>query len=96
MKVTLCAQCPYTRRDLAGHCDPDAILHLSAASGGVGLSAARPATLLRDNVLMTINMLEAARETGARFVFASTGGALYGDAEILPTPESYPAWPVSP
>jgi len=30
MRVKLCAQCPYTRWDLAGHYDPDAILHLCA------------------------------------------------------------------
>jgi hypothetical protein len=34
VKVTLCAQCPYTRRDLAGHYDPDAILHLCADCDG--------------------------------------------------------------
>ena len=39
----------------------DAILHLAATSGGVALSLRYPATLLRDNVMMTINMLEAAR-----------------------------------
>ena len=34
MRVKLCAQCPYTRRDLAGHYDPDAILHLCANCDG--------------------------------------------------------------
>src|SRR2546429_2609118 len=34
VKVTLCAQCPYTRRDLAGHYDPDAVLHLCANCDG--------------------------------------------------------------
>ena len=36
----------------------------------------------------TINMLEAARAGGTRrFVFASTGGAIYGETDELPTPE---------
>jgi UDP-glucose 4-epimerase len=48
------------------------------------------------NLVGSLNLLEAAKDVGARFVFASTGGALYGDADVLPTPESYPAWPVSP
>jgi hypothetical protein len=34
MRVKLCARCPYTRRDLAGHYDPDAILHLCANCDG--------------------------------------------------------------
>lgn len=40
---------------------PDAILHLAAKSGGIGLNAKYPATLLRDNVLMNMNVMEAAR-----------------------------------
>src|SRR5262249_58374477 len=48
------------------------------------------------NLVGGLNLLEAAREVRARFLFASTGGALYGDADILPTPETYPARPVSP
>jgi UDP-glucose 4-epimerase len=48
------------------------------------------------NLIGGLNVLDAAREVGARFLFASTGGALYGDADVLPTPETYPAWPVSP
>jgi UDP-glucose 4-epimerase len=32
----------------------------------------------------------------AHVIFASTGGAIYGDTETIPTPEEYPAWPVSP
>jgi len=31
-----------------------------------------------------------------KFIFASTGGAIYGDADIVPTPESYPEYPLSP
>jgi UDP-glucose 4-epimerase len=48
------------------------------------------------NLVGALNLLESAREVGARFLFASTGGALYGDADVLPTPETYSAWPVSP
>lgn len=32
----------------------------------------------------------------SKIIFASTGGALYGDATQIPTPEDYPIWPLSP
>ena len=34
MKVKLCARCPYTPRDLAGHYDPEAALHVCAKCDG--------------------------------------------------------------
>ena len=74
---------------------PDAVAH-HAAQMSVSRSVREPQFDADVNLMGALNLLEAAREVGARFVFASTGGALYGDADILPTPESYPAWPVSP
>ncbi len=74
---------------------PQAVVH-HAAQISVSRSVREPAFDHDVNVSGSLNLLEAARETGARFVFASTGGALYGDAEVLPTPETHPAWPVSP
>ena len=45
----------------------------------------------------TIGVLEAARRVGARRVVnTSTGGGLYGDADVLPTPEDYPIRPLAP
>lgn len=40
---------------------PDAVIHLAAVSGGIGYSTKYPATLLRDNVLMNMHVLEAVR-----------------------------------
>ena len=38
-----------------------------------------------------------ARTAGAsRFVLASTGGAIYGDADVVPSPEGTPVAPISP
>jgi UDP-glucose 4-epimerase len=74
---------------------PDAIAH-HAAQMSVSRSVREPAFDADVNLMGSINLLEAARQAEARFIFASTGGALYGDADILPTPETYPAWPVSP
>lgn len=49
------------------------------------------------NLIGSIKVLEAARAAGAkRFVFSSSGGAIYGNAKQLPTAEDYPAWPLSP
>jgi UDP-glucose 4-epimerase len=74
---------------------PDVILH-QAAQMSVSRSVREPLFDISVNLVGGLQLLEAAREIGARFLFASTGGALYGDADVLPTPETYPAWPVSP
>jgi UDP-glucose 4-epimerase len=74
---------------------PELICHL-AAQIDVRASVADPAADAQVNVTGTINVLEAARATGARVVFASSGGALYGRNAPLPAPESVPAEPESP
>src|SRR2546430_9239479 len=75
---------------------PDAVFHL-AAQADVTRSVADPDFDAQVNHAGTVNLLEAARAAGARrFVFASTGGALYGDADVLPTPESAPVRPLAP
>jgi UDP-glucose 4-epimerase len=75
---------------------PTAILHL-AAQGGVNRSWREPAEDARINVLGTVSVLAAAIAAGCRrVVVASSGGALYGAARRLPTPEDEPAQPRSP
>ncbi|MDQ6898715.1 MAG: GDP-mannose 4,6-dehydratase [Candidatus Dormibacteraeota bacterium] len=74
---------------------PEAISH-HAAQMSVSRSVREPLFDADVNVMGSLNVLEAAREVGARFIFASTGGALYGETDNRPTPESHPAWPVSP
>ena len=60
---------------------PDAVLHL-AAQIDVRRSVADPAYDLDLNVGGTLKLLERARQDGSgRFVFASTGGAIYGEGE---------------
>ncbi len=73
---------------------PEACLHL-AAQADVRVSVTRPAFDAEVNVLGTIRLLEAAREHEARMVFASTGGAIYGECEEPATEESVRA-PLSP
>lgn len=49
------------------------------------------------NIVGTLNLLEAARRGGVRQVlFASTGGAIYGEQDEHPAPEEHPARPLSP
>jgi UDP-glucose 4-epimerase len=74
---------------------PEVIFHL-AAQIDVRRSVAAPPVDARTNVEGTINVLEAARATGARVVNISTGGAIYGDSEIVPTPESVEPLPEAP
>ena len=81
--------------DVVAVAQPQAIFHL-AAQVDVRISLADPAFDARTNVEGTINVLEAARLAGVeRVVFASTGGAIYGDTDVLPTPETVEAMPMA-
>lgn len=75
---------------------PELVFHL-AAQIDVRYSVEHPVGDATTNVLGMINVLEAARSVGARRVVnTSTGGGLYGEAEVLPTPEDYPIRPLAP
>lgn len=74
---------------------PSVVCHL-AAQASVTASVADPARDQSVNVFGTLKVLEAARGVGAPTIFASTGGALYGDDVELPTPEDVAAQPGSP
>ena len=74
---------------------PQTIFHL-AAQVDVRRSLADPAFDARTNIEGTINVLEGAHASGSeRVVFSSTGGAIYGETDVLPTPESEPALPMA-
>jgi UDP-glucose 4-epimerase len=74
---------------------PEVIFHL-AAQINVRQSVADPPADARTNVAGTINVLEAAREAGAAVINVSTGGAIYGDTDVVPTPETVEALPAAP
>ena len=77
---------------------PEVVFHL-AAQIDVRRSVAEPDFDASINVGGTANMLEAAREAGSRrFVFVSTGGAIYGEGEGKPLPlaEDAAVEPLSP
>lgn len=75
---------------------PDAVVHL-AAQASVVESVLDPVGGAAVNVCGTVNLLNLCLAFGVRrFVFASTGGALYGDTAPQPTPETVPPAPLSP
>ncbi len=68
-----------------------------AAQMDVRRSVVDPAFDASVNIEGTLNLLEAGRRGGLKqVVFASTGGAIYGDQEVFPAGEDHPAWPLSP
>ncbi len=81
---------------------PEAVNH-HAALAEVVASVRNPEPTLTTNVIGTANVLMAfgryGRRTGARkgtFIFASTGGAMYGDPKRVPVNEDAPRDPLSP
>lgn len=80
--------------ELAGRLRPDVVFHL-AAQADVGTSVERPAFDADVNVIGTVRVLEAARTAGARVVFTSSGGAIYGECE-RPAREDDALQPLSP
>jgi UDP-glucose 4-epimerase len=73
---------------------PEAVFHL-AAQADVRLSVERPDVDADVNVLGTVRVLEAARRHGAKVVFSSTGGAIYGES-AGPATESADRRPLAP
>lgn len=77
-------------------CRPEVVVHV-AAQAAVARSVIDPALDASVNLLGTVLLLDAARRAGVRrVVYTSTGGAAYGDTEVLPTPEDHPLRPASP
>ena len=73
------------------------VVNHHAAQIDVRVSVSRPSYDAGINLVGLINLLEGAAEGGVkRVVFASSGGVVYGDPEIIPTPESAPKQPISP
>ncbi len=75
---------------------PDALCHL-AAQMDVRRSVREPDFDADVNVIGTVRLLEScvAHDTG-KVVFASTGGAVYGEQNEFPATEDHPQYPVSP
>jgi UDP-glucose 4-epimerase len=75
---------------------PEAVNH-QAAQTNLRFSVEQPVADARVNVLGTLHVVEAALAVGARrFLYASTGGAVYGEPERLPADEDTPIRPLAP
>lgn len=75
---------------------PDAIVHV-AAQISVSKSLKDPLADAQTNILDAVNLLTWAKEAGVkRFIFASSGGAIYGDHPVRPTPLLDNPEPLSP
>jgi UDP-glucose 4-epimerase len=75
---------------------PDALTH-HAAQMDVRRSVREPDYDAEVNILGTVRLLQNCVEYGVgRVVFASTGGAIYGEQETFPALEEHPQYPISP
>jgi UDP-glucose 4-epimerase len=78
-----------------GRLRPEAVFHL-AAQIDVRVSCADPVRDASENILATLRLIEAGLASGmAWFGFASSGGAIYGEADS-PQSESHPEQPLNP
>jgi UDP-glucose 4-epimerase len=74
---------------------PHQVFHL-AAQANVRVSLEDPLFDTRVNAQGTLNILECCRlHDVEKFIFASTGGAIYGDPEVIPCPEETVCVPLS-
>jgi len=75
---------------------PEAICHL-AARADVRESMVKPVLYAQTNIIGSLMLLEMARKYHSRkVVYASTGGAVYGEPEYLPVDEEHPINPLDP
>ncbi|HKJ80443.1 MAG TPA: NAD-dependent epimerase/dehydratase family protein [Ignavibacteriaceae bacterium] len=73
------------------------VVNHHAAQMDVRRSVADPAFDANTNIIGTINLLQNCVNTGvSKFVFASTGGAVYGEQDYFPADEKHPTSPLSP
>lgn len=83
-------------RDVIEREKPEVMIHL-AAQMDVRRSVADPAFDAQVNLVGLLNLMEAGRNHGLRrVIFASSGGASYGEQEQFPCDEDHPQRPVSP
>jgi UDP-glucose 4-epimerase len=74
---------------------PEVVIHF-AAQMDIRRSVADPGYDARNNIIGSLNLIQAAIETGVgKFIYASTGGAVYGEPDRLPVDETHPIAPIS-
>jgi UDP-glucose 4-epimerase len=87
--------CDPALETVIGEARPEVVFH-QAAQIDVRRSLSEPLFDTSVNVLGSVNLLQACAGAGVRrVVFASSGGAIYGDTDAIPTPEGHGAYPAS-
>ncbi|WP_297548202.1 NAD-dependent epimerase/dehydratase family protein [Thermococcus sp.] len=75
--------------------DVEAVFHL-AANPEVRIGSQSPELLYETNVLITYNLLNAMRDSNVKYLVFTSSSTVYGDADVIPTPEDYgPLEPIS-
>ena len=74
---------------------PEAVIHF-AASAYVGESVQHPRQYFRNNVIHSLNLLDAVIDAGVKYVVFSSSCTTYGDPQRLPLAEDHPQHAVSP
>lgn len=83
-------------KDVFAEFKPEVVNH-HAAQASVRISVDDPAFDANINIIGSLKLLEQARTAAVRkFIFASTGGAIYGEQDYFPADEAHPKRPVSP
>jgi len=67
---------------VVGHYTPDIIIHLAAKCGGIGANMRAPGAFWRDNLLMGINVLDAAKNYDAKVVFVGSTCSYQRDEKV--------------
>lgn len=82
--------------DLAGHIDAADVVFFMAGSSTPSHADRNLMSSTLDSVLTALTVLDLMRETSTRrIVLASSGGTIYGEPSVLPTPETHPLEPIS-
>jgi len=72
----------------------DTMFHL-AADPEVRLTITNPQSIFKNNIVATYNLLELIPKIQVNTIVFTSTSAVYGDAKVIPTPESYPCIPIS-
>ncbi len=74
----------------------DTVSH-HAAQANVRVSLEDPKYDAHENIIGTLNVIKACEKVGVkRFLFASSGGTVYGQQRYFPADEEHPCYPISP
>ncbi|WP_290749348.1 NAD-dependent epimerase/dehydratase family protein [Henriciella sp.] len=81
---------------LGAHCGPGSVYYYCISDMTPSNSAQEPSAFIESNLTLFVRFLEwVAANGGGHVVYTSSGGTVYGDSAIRPTPETAPLEPIS-